>query len=212
MAGNAQDKPWLTSIAAWREDWLNEIRPLVESDLAPLHYARIVKDASDVMNEIAPDASVICDTGFIMNFLPAFFTLKHPWFATNNQQFGQMGFAPPGVVGAGLERPDQPVMVWVGDQSFIHTGLSLATATEYGVAGVVIVLNNRTIQAEVEGAKAKFGRGVGDHYRIEKTGELWNPDLEADRRSPARDGIRGVAAVAAEAGADGGADPASSAS
>jgi acetolactate synthase-1/2/3 large subunit len=176
--GEPKTRPWLTSIAAWREDWLKEIRPLVESDLAPLHYARIVKDASDVMNDIAPDASVICDTGFIMNFLPAFFTLKHPWFATNNQQFGQMGFAPPGVVGAGLERPDQPVIVWVGDQSFIHTGLSLATATEYGVPGVVIVLNNRTIQAEVEGAKAKFGRGVGDHYRIEKTGELWNPDLK----------------------------------
>lgn len=175
--GKPKTSSWLASIAGWRENWLEEIKPLVQSDLAPLHYARIVKDASDVMNDIAPDASVICDTGFIMNFLPAFFTLKHPWFATNNQQFGQMGFAPPGVVGAGLERPGQPVLVWVGDQSFIHTGLSLATATEYGVAGVVIVLNNRTIQAEVEGAKAKFGRGVGDHYRIEKTGELWNPDL-----------------------------------
>ncbi len=176
-ARTPRTKPWLSSIAAWREDWLKEIKPLIESELAPLHYARIVKDASDVMNEIAPDASVICDTGFIMNFLPAFFTLRHPWFATNNQQFGQMGFAPPGVVGAGLERPGKPVVVWVGDQSFIHTGLSLATATEYGVAGVVIVLNNKTIQAEVEGAKAKFGRGVGDHYRIEKTQEPWNPDL-----------------------------------
>jgi acetolactate synthase-1/2/3 large subunit len=169
--------PWLKAIAGWRRDWLKEAKPLVESNIAPLHYARIVKDASDVVNEIAPQTSVICDTGFIMNFLPAFYTLKHPWFATNNQQFGQMGFAPPGVVGARLERPQHPVLVWVGDQSFIHTGLSLATATEYGVAGVVIVLNNKTIQAEVEGAKAKFGRGVGDHYRIEKTDEPWNPDL-----------------------------------
>lgn len=170
-------RAWLESIAAWRRAWHEEIRPLVESDIAPLHYARIVKDVSDVMNEVAPQASMVCDTGFIMNFLPAFFTLKHPWFATNNQQFGQMGFGPPGVVGAGLERRQHPVLVWVGDQSFIHTGLSLATATEYGVPGVVIVLDNKTIQAEVEGAKARFGRGVGDHYRIEKTGEPWNPDL-----------------------------------
>ena len=88
-----------------------------------------------------------------------------------------MGFAPPGVIGAGMERRDHPVVVFVGDQSFIHTGLSLATATEYGVPGVVIVLNNKTIQAEVEGAQAKFGRGVGDHYRIERTGEPWNPDI-----------------------------------
>jgi acetolactate synthase-1/2/3 large subunit len=175
--GTPRTAPWLASIDGWRKDWLKEVAPLVRSDLAPLHYARIVKDVSDAMNAIAPDASVICDTGFIMNFMPAFFTLKHPWFATNNQQFGQMGFAPPGVVGAGLERKGKQVVVFVGDQSFIHTGLSLATATEYGVPGVVIVLSNRTIQAEVEGAKAKFGRGVGDHYRIENTGELWNPDL-----------------------------------
>jgi acetolactate synthase-1/2/3 large subunit len=112
-----------------------------------------------------------------MNFLPAFYTLKHPYFATNNQQFGQMGFAPPGLIGAKLARPDHPVVVFVGDQSFIHTGLSLATATEYGIPGVVIVLNNQTIQAEIEGAKAKFGRGVGDYYKIEETGELWNPDI-----------------------------------
>jgi len=168
---------WLKTIGDWKREWLAEVAPIATSDIAPLHYARLVKDASDVVNSVDPMTSVVCDTGFIMNFMPAFFELRHPWFATNNQQFGQMGFAPPGVVGAGLERPKHPVLVWVGDQSFIHTGLSLATATEYGVAGVVIVLNNKTIQAEVEGAKVKFGRGVGDHYRIEKTGELWNPDI-----------------------------------
>jgi acetolactate synthase-1/2/3 large subunit len=168
---------WLKTIDGWKRDWLAEVAPIVTSDIAPMHYARLVKDASDVVNSVDPMTSVICDTGFIMNFMPAFYELRHPWFATNNQQFGQMGFAPPGVVGAGLERPKHPVLVWVGDQSFVHTGLSLATATEYGVAGVVIVLNNKTIQAEVEGAKAKFGRGVGDHYRIERTGELWNPDI-----------------------------------
>jgi thiamine pyrophosphate-dependent acetolactate synthase large subunit-like protein len=66
----------------------------------------------------------------------------------------------------------------VCDNTIFHTGLSLATATEYGIPGVVIVLNNRTIQAEIEGARARFGRSVGDHYRIEATGEPWNPDLE----------------------------------
>jgi acetolactate synthase-1/2/3 large subunit len=169
---------WLEQIRTWRVAWEAEVLPLRTSDEAPLHYARLVSDASDVINEVDPHTAVVCDTGFIMNFLPAFYTLRHPWFATNNQQFGQMGFGPPGIVGAGLARPEHPVVVFVGDQSFIHTGLSLATATEYGLAGVVIVLNNRTIQAEIEGAKARFGRGVGDHYRIERTGELWNPDIE----------------------------------
>lgn len=170
---------WLQAIAGWKEQWQAEVRDAVQSELAPLHYARIVKDTSDAVNAYDPQASLVVDTGFIMNYVPAFYTLKSPWFATHNQQFGQMGFAPPGVVGAGMERKDHPVVVFVGDQSFIHTGLSLATATEYGVPGVVIVLNNKTIQAEVEGAQHRFGRGVGDHYRIEATGEPWNPDISA---------------------------------
>lgn len=177
-AGHAPRRgAWLKQIAGWRKDWQAEIQEAVTSEMAPLHYARIVKDTSDAVNAFDPEASLVCDTGFIMNYVPAFYTLKSPWFATNNQQFGQMGFAPPGVVGAGMERPKHPVVVFVGDQSFIHTGLSLATATEYGVPGVVIVLDNKTIQAEVEGAKARFGRSVGDFYKIEKTGELWNPDI-----------------------------------
>lgn len=178
QAGHASGRgAWLKRIAGWRQAWQAEVQAAVTSDIAPLHYARIVRDTSDAVNAFDPQASLVCDTGFIMNYVPAFYTLRSPWFATNNQQFGQMGFAPPGVVGAGMERPRHPVVVFVGDQSFIHTGLALATATEYGVPGVVIVLNNKTIQAEVEGAQAKFGRGVGDHYRIEKTGEPWNPDI-----------------------------------
>jgi acetolactate synthase I/II/III large subunit len=170
---------WLQQIAGWKEQWQAEVREAITSDITPLHYARIVKDTSDAVNAYDPQTSLVVDTGFIMNYVPAFYTLKNPYFATNNQQFGQMGFAPPGVVGAGMERKDHPVVVFVGDQSFIHTGLSLATATEYGVPGVVIVLNNKTIQAEVEGAKNKFGRGVGDFYKIEATGELWNPEISA---------------------------------
>ena len=182
-AVTAKGGTWLKQIGAWKKDWLAEVQPAVTSDIAPLHYARIVKDTSDAVNAFDAQASLVVDTGFIMNYVPAFYTLKSPWFATNNQQFGQMGFAPPGVVGAGMERSKHPVVVFVGDQSFIHTGLSLATATEYGVPGVVIVLNNKTIQAEVEGAKNKFGRGVGDFYKIEKTGELWNPDISAIARA-----------------------------
>ena len=174
---------WLNVIAGWKKDWLASIKNDITSDIAPLHYARIVRETSDAVNAFDPETSLVVDTGFIMNYVPAFYTLKCPWFATNNQQFGQMGFAPPGVVGAGLEREKHPVVVFVGDQSFIHTGLSLATATEYGVPGIVIVLNNKTIQAEVEGARNKFGRSVGDFYKIEKTGELWNPDISAIARA-----------------------------
>lgn len=168
---------WLKQIAQWKKEWKDEFLPLTQSDLSPLHYARIVADTSEVINEIDPQTTVICDTGMVMNFAPAFFQSNNHYFITCNGQFCQMGFSPPAVIGCKLGRPDHPVVAFCGDQSFIMTGMSLATATEYGLSGVVIVLNNRTVQAEVEGAKAKFERTVGDQYRIEKTGELWNPDI-----------------------------------
>ena len=168
---------WLGQIAQWKKQWEDETSSLRNSNLAPLHYARIVADASDVINEFDPETAVICDTGMVMNFMPAFFKLNHPYCTTCNQQFGQMGFAPPGIIGCKLARPDHPVVAFCGDQSFIMAGMALATATEYGLPGVIIVLNNRTVQAEVEGAMAKFGRTVGDQFKIEKTGELWNPDI-----------------------------------
>ncbi|MEW6262698.1 MAG: thiamine pyrophosphate-binding protein [Thermodesulfobacteriota bacterium] len=168
---------WLDQIAEWKTAWEKEVAHFRASDLSPLHYGRIVSDASEIINEVDPLATVVCDTGMVMNWLPAFFKITHPYFTTCNQQFGQMGFAPPAVVGCKLARPEHPVVVFSGDQSFLHTGLALATATEYGLPGVIIVLNNRTIQAEIEGAQARFGRTVGDHYRILSTGELWNPDL-----------------------------------
>jgi acetolactate synthase-1/2/3 large subunit len=168
---------WLSQIARWKKQWEDETLSLRNSNLAPLHYARIVADASAVINEFDPETTMICDTGMVMNFMPAFFRLNHPYFTTCNQQFGQMGFAPPGIIGCKLARPDHPVVALCGDQSFIMTGMALATATEYGLPGVIIVLNNRTVQAEVEGAMAKFGRTVGDQFKLEKTGELWNPDL-----------------------------------
>jgi acetolactate synthase-1/2/3 large subunit len=170
-------KEWLRDIAQWKKEWKDETANLVKSDMTPLHYGRIVSDASEVINDVDPQTAIVCDTGMVMNWLPAFFEIRHPYFTTCNQQFGQMGFAPPGMIGCRLARPEHPVVAFCGDQSFIMTGMALATATEYYIPAVIIVLNNKTIQAEVEGAMAKFGRTIGDHYKIQRTGELWNPDI-----------------------------------
>jgi len=169
---------WLKGIAEAKEEWERDVKtPLAKSDIAPLHYARIVADASEVINGFDPQTTLVFDTGNVMNFMSAFLKINHPYFTTCNQHFGQMGFAVPGMIGAKLGRPDHPVVAFTGDQSFVMTGMALCTATEYGIPGVVVLLNNKTIQAEIEGARAKFGRSVGDHYRIEATGELWNPDF-----------------------------------
>ena len=177
-ATTADRSAWHAQIEEWRQAWKAEVEPLVTSDIAPMDYARIVKDASDVINDFDPLTAITSDAGFIMNYIPAFYELRHPYFGHNTQQFGQMGFTPPALVANGLARPDHPIVAFCGDQAYLHCATALATCKEYGLSGVIVVFDNCTIQAEVEGAKRRFGRGVGDVYQIEETGEPWNPDLD----------------------------------
>jgi acetolactate synthase-1/2/3 large subunit len=56
------------------------------------------------------------------------------------------------------------------------TGTAVATAVEYGLAAVWVVLNNRSLQFERRMEKF-YGTETFCDYKIERTGELWNPDF-----------------------------------
>jgi TPP-dependent 2-oxoacid decarboxylase len=71
-----------------------------------------------------------------------------------------MGFGVPGAVGAALASGKRPIVL-VGDGAFQMTGPELATAARYGLAPIVIVLNNSiygTLHNIVEGAFNHIGR------------------------------------------------------
>jgi acetolactate synthase I/II/III large subunit len=86
---------------------------------------------------------------------------------------GTMGFGVPAAIAAKLARPDRPVVAFAGDGCFLMTGQELATAVQYGVAIVVIVVNNRmygTIRMHQE--LARPGRVVGTDLRNPDFAEL----------------------------------------
>ncbi|MGE0800907.1 MAG: thiamine pyrophosphate-binding protein [Lautropia sp.] len=55
---------------------------------------------------------------------------------------GAMGYAVPAAVAAKLARPDRIVVAVTGDGDFMMTGQELATATQYGAAITVLLVNN----------------------------------------------------------------------
>ncbi len=57
--------------------------------------------------------------------------------------YTSMGFGVPAAVGAQLARSDQRVVVIAGDGAFQMTGMELSTAVKYGLAPIVIVLDNQ---------------------------------------------------------------------
>lgn len=72
--------------------------------------------------------------------------------------YTSMGFGVPAAVGASLADPRRRVVALVGDGSFQMTGMELITAVKYGLAPIVIVMNNGTygMLERLEGRRAEY--------------------------------------------------------
>lgn len=167
---------WLEQIKTWRKEWEKEVEEIRHSSLAPLHYARLCHDVGEVVKEIDPQTSVLFDTGHILSFGGAFFQACSR-FISHCGHFHRMGWNVPAIIGAKLANPNHPAIAFVGDGGFMMTGTSIATAVEYDLPVVWIILNNKTLQIEREAMLKFYGRESLCDYKIQKTGELWNPDF-----------------------------------
>lgn len=185
----ADNAAWLAEIDGWRRQWRDKMAPLREKDGPPLDYAPLLDEASRAVRDVAPEASVLLDTGQILCYAPSFFRATSRLVHTNNGQFIRMGWSVPALIGARLANPDHPALAFTGDGSFMMTGTAVATAVEYGLPVVWVVLNNRSMLFE-----RRMDRFYDDHvfcdYRIEATGERWNPDLVAMAESMGARGLR----------------------
>jgi acetolactate synthase-1/2/3 large subunit len=89
---------------------------------------------------------------------------------------GAMGYGVPAAVAAKAVHPERVVVCFCGDGDFLMTGQELATAVQYGLAIVVIVVNNGmygTIRMHQE--RHYPGRVIGS--------DLVNPDFAAYARA-----------------------------
>src|SRR5262249_40558359 len=55
---------------------------------------------------------------------------------------GSMGYGLPAAIAAKLVHPDRPVICFAGDGCFMMTGMELATAVQYALPVVILVVNN----------------------------------------------------------------------
>lgn len=169
-------KEWRGQIDGWRADWVAEIGERRNDQGMPISNARILHDAAKVVREVDPETSVIFDTGNMLLFAPAFFEATSVHMATNNGHFARMGWSCGGALGAKLANKKHPSLAFIGDGSFMMTGLAISTATEHNIAAVWVILNNRTIGIEREAMEAIYGRSSFCDTKMAGTGESWSPD------------------------------------
>jgi acetolactate synthase-1/2/3 large subunit len=128
--------------------WANRTEELHQSYLkwstppasgpGPVHMGPIMEH----LEKVLPEDAVIC------NGAGNFATWMHRFhrFRRNNTQAaptsGSMGYGLPAGVAAKHLFPEREVIVWAGDGDFMMHGQEFATAVQYGLPIIVVILNN----------------------------------------------------------------------
>ena len=180
---------WVAEIDGWRREWHAKVAPMRAKEGPPLDYAPLFEEAGRAIRDVDPQTSVLFDTGQSLCYGPSFFRAASRLVHTNNGHFIRMGWSVPGLLGAKLANPDHPALAFTGDGSFMMTATAVATAVEYGLPMVWVVLNNRSMVFERRMDRF-YGRHVFCDYQIESTKEPWNPDFLGMARSMGARGLR----------------------
>jgi acetolactate synthase-1/2/3 large subunit len=131
---------WLAQIAAYRAAWQSSTRELAKSSEMPIMPRRVIGELESILPE---EAVLVCDPGTPTPFVAAELELRQPGRrVVIPRAQGGLGYAIPGVVGARMARPDQPVVGLCGDGSFAMSAGDLATVARVAGPTVLILFNN----------------------------------------------------------------------
>jgi acetolactate synthase I/II/III large subunit len=184
----AQTEGWRREIAAWQAEWRNFCAPFAASREVPIEPRRILAE----MNRISPpDTVMVDDVGNCQVWSEQYWEVRTPGNHMTAGGFAAMGFGVCGVLGARLARPHSPCVTLCGDGSFMMAPHAVATAVEYDLPAVWVLMNNYAIGTIRDLQRAYLdGRELGTSFVKESTGELWNPDFVQMTNAMGGRGIR----------------------
>ncbi len=148
------DSEYTAEIRSLREEWLTTVRKAQEADVRPITIARALKELRRVLPE---DAMVLTSSGHSQAevFQSMAFTRPRTYLSAGG--FSTMGWSVPAAMGAKLAAPEQPAVAIVGDGDFLQTVQELATAMQYHIPILVVVMNNAGWQSITDLQIAAFG-------------------------------------------------------
>jgi acetolactate synthase-1/2/3 large subunit len=132
----AQRRDWAAWQAAARGDYLDWIKPLPVP--GPVQIAEIV---AWLRRALPPEAIVTTGAGNYAGWINKNFQFRR--FRTLiGPTSGSMGYGVPAGIAAKLVHPERPVVSVSGDGCFLMHGQEIATAAQYGVNVIFLVVNN----------------------------------------------------------------------
>ncbi len=158
---------YFAEIQQLRDKWLEETAGLRNSGAVPPTVPRFYRELRDALDR---DAIVVTSSGHAQACVLEF-PFYEPRTNLTSGGFSTMGWSYPAALGAKLAAPDKQVVAVVGDGDFMMTMQEMATAMEYGINVVVVVLNNYGWYSIRDLQMAEFGedRAIGIDWDAAKS-------------------------------------------
>jgi acetolactate synthase-1/2/3 large subunit len=176
------DRVLRARIAHGKDDLRRHIRDGIRRDYGaarPLHYG-VALDALPEM--VDGDTIVLGDIGSHNQWTRLVLQSLNRDTFTPEGYWGAMGFGLPAALAAKLAFPEKKVIAVTGDGCFLMASADFATAVEFGINPVVVILNDRQYGMIVGMQESTYGRASET--------ALAGPDFVAFARAFGADGVR----------------------
>jgi len=181
--------PWRDEVTGFKGSWAKEVAEVVESTPARIHPGRLSYELGEALRR-RPNAHVFIDVGDIIQYAEPYMTIHNPGSWHISSGMAEMGWATQGAPAASLAREGIVPVALTGDGAFLMGPQVLATAVEYGLPCIWVIVNNAELGIEKKGAGKAFGRNHPWIFFRTPDGRPYNPDFVALARSFGGDGVR----------------------
>lgn len=169
-----RDAPYTHEIEDRVKAWFESSRDLRESDRSPVTMGRAI---SEVRKALPQEAIILTSSGNTQAQVFQELAVTRPRTYLSAGGFSTMGWSYPAAIGAKLAAPDVPVVAMVGDGDFLMTFQEIATAVQYGIPAVAVVLNNQGWQAIRDLQWIAFGDDADYAVMFEQGGRPITPHI-----------------------------------
>jgi acetolactate synthase-1/2/3 large subunit len=193
--GDATDAAaWIHQTQEWKSQWKEKIRPVITAPTDPIHPGRLAYEVGEAVKR--HNGRIFCDIGDVVQYAEPYMEIDRPDAWHISPGMAEMGWAASGVLGAIAADPTRPAVALTGDGAFNMTSQILASAVEYQLPAVWVILNNHEFGIERKGSETAFGRQHPWARFVRKdTGEPYNPDYT---KLAEANGARGTRVTTAE--------------
>src|SRR3984885_4545270 len=144
---------WVQEAAARRQAWEEGLEPVLRASASPTPPARLMHEVGEA---VASTGGVFVDIGDSISYSEPYMKIRRPGSFVITPGFAEMGSGSPGVLGGAVADPSQPAIAVTGDGAFNMTSAIVATAVEYDLPAVWVIVNNYELGIERKASELLF--------------------------------------------------------